>query len=252
MIDEARRTSFDRAADLYERVRPSYPRALADAALAHVPAHARLLEIGAGTGKATRVFAGRGHAITALEPGARLAEVLRRTVPEARVVETTFEAWEPDAVYDLVYAAQAIHWVDPAVRYVKAARVARAIAVIRNDKAPMERADLDAAYATWCGEAKGDRLDASRDEIVGDIVASGAFGTPSVHAFPWTARYATDDYLALQDSNSDHALLAPDARAGLYADIAAAIARRGGAIDIPYVALLVTAESGTATRAPGP
>jgi SAM-dependent methyltransferase len=242
MVDEARRTSFDRRAELYDEVRPSYPREVADAVLADVPDGGRLLEIGAGTGKATRWFAPH-RAVTALEPGEHLAAVLRRNAPEARVVETTFEAWEPDGVYDVVYAAQSIHWIAPEVRYVKAARVARAIAVIRNEKGAMERADLDAIYARWFGAAKPDSVGHARDEIVGEIAASGAFGPATVGSWAWSERYATARYLALLDTYSDHAVLAADVRTGLYADVADAIERRGGAIDIAYVTLLIRARS---------
>jgi hypothetical protein len=51
-IDEARRTSFDRKAKLYDAVRPSYPAALVDDVIARCSPR-RMLEIGAGTGKAT-------------------------------------------------------------------------------------------------------------------------------------------------------------------------------------------------------
>jgi len=62
-IDDARRRSFDATAELYDAVRPSYPDALADEVLAR--AGRRVLEIGAGTGKATVVFARRGASIEA-------------------------------------------------------------------------------------------------------------------------------------------------------------------------------------------
>jgi len=77
-IDEARRLSFDASAALYDAARPGYPDALADDLLA--TAGRRVLEIGAGTGKATVVFARRGASIVAIEPGPSLAVVLRRNV----------------------------------------------------------------------------------------------------------------------------------------------------------------------------
>jgi trans-aconitate methyltransferase len=148
-IDEASRTSFDRSAELYEAARPSYPEALVDEAVARsgIPAGGRILEIGAGTGKATRPFARRGYPIVALEPGAKMAAVLRRNVaafPRVAVEETTFEAWSgADRSFDLVVSAQAFHWVDPAVRYVKTAAALRprgALALIRNETAGLDPA----------------------------------------------------------------------------------------------------------------
>jgi len=92
-IDEASRTSFDRNAELYDAARPSYPEALVDEVVAAsgIPAGGRILEIGAGTGKATVPFARRGYAVVALEPGANLATILSRNVaafPEVAVEVT--------------------------------------------------------------------------------------------------------------------------------------------------------------------
>jgi len=58
----------------------------------------------------------------------------------------------------------------------------------------------------------------------------------------WHQRYATREYLDLLATYSDHALLAADARASLFAAIAAAIDRRGGAFVVPYVALAFLAQ----------
>src|SRR3954463_1654193 len=140
-IDETRRQSFDARATLYDAARPSYPEALARELLA--TAGRRVLEIGAGPGKATAVFARQGASIVALEPGLRLADVLRRNVAgyDVTIENTTFEAWPIARPFDLVIAAQSIHWVDPSVRYPKAAEVLApggVLAVIRNERRPFE------------------------------------------------------------------------------------------------------------------
>jgi ubiquinone/menaquinone biosynthesis C-methylase UbiE len=64
-----RALSFGSVAAAYEQFRPGYPEALVDAVLAYAghPVHTAL-EIGAGTGKATRVFAVRGITVTATDP----------------------------------------------------------------------------------------------------------------------------------------------------------------------------------------
>src|SRR5688572_27839099 len=139
MIDEARRISFDRKAERYDAVRPSYPAALIDDLIARC-APRRMLEIGAGTGKATVVFARAGRDLVALEPGANLAAGLERNVvgfQHVTVKRTTFEPYTDDGGFDLIYAAQALHWNDPAVRYPKPAALLRpgsALAAIINEK----------------------------------------------------------------------------------------------------------------------
>ena len=87
-----------------------------------------VLEVGCATGKATLPLARVGFRITALEPGAALAAAARANVVgyDVDVVEARFEDWEPNgAVFDLVFAATAWHWVDAEVRYPKAAAVLR-------------------------------------------------------------------------------------------------------------------------------
>jgi SAM-dependent methyltransferase len=249
-IDEARRRSFDGCAELYDSVRPSYPDALADEVIA--VGGRRMLEIGAGTGKATVVFARRGASIVALEPGPSLAAVLRRNVAglDVTVEETTFEAWPiapRQGAFDVVMAAQAIHWVDPAVRYAKAADVLApggTLALVRNEKAPLERGlneELGAAHARWhprpTDRPFASGVELARRELVEDIDASGRFRAVDVRLYPWTETYTTARYLELLDTYSDHATLAPELRVPLYRAIADVLDRRGGVLEMPYVSM---------------
>jgi SAM-dependent methyltransferase len=127
-------TTFDTAAEQYERARPGYPAALFDDLAALLPAGsaadaARVLEIGAGTGQATRDLLARGWRVIALEPGPELARVARRVLAgrgEVEVAETPFERWDGEpASFDLVFAATSWHWLDHAVAYEKAATLLR-------------------------------------------------------------------------------------------------------------------------------
>ncbi|GAA1625183.1 class I SAM-dependent methyltransferase [Actinoplanes couchii] len=106
---------FGEQAEEYHRVRPGYPAGLVSDLLA-LAGPGPVLEVGAGTGKATAAFAAHDVDLTCLEPDARMAAVLRRTVPGVPIVETTFEDWTPDRAYGLLISAQAWHWVDPARR----------------------------------------------------------------------------------------------------------------------------------------
>jgi SAM-dependent methyltransferase len=72
------------------------------------------LEIGAGTGKATRLLAQRGVTVTATEPdGAMLAELLKHVPATVKTVQAAFEDVRPDESYGLVYAAASLHWTNP-------------------------------------------------------------------------------------------------------------------------------------------
>src|SRR3954468_12024269 len=104
-----RRLTFDRVAELYDRVRPTYPPELIDDVAALGP---RVLEIGPGTGQATRALVERGLEVTAVELGTNLAAIARRNVPQAHVVNAEFETWEPErADFDAVVSFTAFHWI---------------------------------------------------------------------------------------------------------------------------------------------
>jgi len=79
---ERLRHTFNRAAEIYDRVRPDYPEALFDelVALAGLAPGDHLVEVGGATGKATRPLARRGFRITCVELGAELAAAARRNL----------------------------------------------------------------------------------------------------------------------------------------------------------------------------
>lgn len=145
-----RALSFGSVADHYERYRLGYPEELVDSVLQYAggPLHFAL-EIGAGTGKATRLFASRGIEVTALEPDAEMARVLKRTTLGSPVepVVTTFEEFEAARHFDLVYAAAAWHWADPATRWAHAVEmlVPGGVLALFGSEAELSDPDLFAA-----------------------------------------------------------------------------------------------------------
>jgi SAM-dependent methyltransferase len=114
---------FGSVAECYERYRLDYPDELVDTVLGYAGRPVcTALEVGAGTGKATRPFAARGIEVTALEPDADMAKVLARVTHglPVRPVVTTFEHFRTESRFDLVYAAAAWHWTSPVTRWAQA------------------------------------------------------------------------------------------------------------------------------------
>ncbi len=180
------RLVFGEVADDYDRIRPDYPAAILDALLAVAPGR-RVVEVGAGTGRATVELLRRGCAVTALEPSAEMAAVLAARVTSLRgdpaatsadpstgadlssdrgrgseaagsveVVAATFEAHAAQAApssADVVAAFQAWHWVDPTTGYAGAARLlgpGGALALCWNHPEPISpslRRAIDEVYA---------------------------------------------------------------------------------------------------------
>jgi SAM-dependent methyltransferase len=116
--------SFDRAAEEYERTRPDYPAALLD--VLPLGAGAEVLDLGAGTGKLTRVLAQRYPHVIAVEPLDGMRAILERVVPAAESKAGSAEALPlADASVDAVFAGQAFHWFANDEAVAEIARVLR-------------------------------------------------------------------------------------------------------------------------------
>lgn len=123
----ARARSFGSVASAYEEYRPGYPDEVVDHVLAYAGQPiSTALEIGAGTGKATRVFARRGIAITASDPDAAMLAELRKHVPASvTTVQAALEELPLTSTYDLVYAAASLHWTESTGRWSRVAALLR-------------------------------------------------------------------------------------------------------------------------------
>ena len=122
---------FNEVPELYDRVRPSYPADLfADlVAVSGIDERSSVLEVGCGTGQATRPLAEHGCQVTAVEPGAGLAEFARQRLAglsNINIEASTFEAWDAcDRSFDLLVAASSWHWIDPSIGWRRAHDVLR-------------------------------------------------------------------------------------------------------------------------------
>lgn len=114
--------TFNSVAELYDRARPSYPKELLSFVSETIDLNGEehILEIGPGTGQATKQFIERGHYISAIELGWDLAEVLKRNCPEnLEVIIGDFDELAPklNLRVPMVYCATAFHWLNPTTRY---------------------------------------------------------------------------------------------------------------------------------------
>lgn len=128
--DRAR--SFDAWAPDYDRYRPGYPDALFDAiaGLLRLPASPLVVDLGAGTGRATLAMAARGWRVTAVEPGKPMLDILRSRASNAGLVVAGVQARAEEtgldpASVDLATAAQAFHWFDKPRAITEMARIVR-------------------------------------------------------------------------------------------------------------------------------
>jgi ubiquinone/menaquinone biosynthesis C-methylase UbiE len=123
-------------AEQYDAFRPSAPDVLPSllAQLAGTPMPAHVVDIGAGTGLSTLVWAGHAQLVTGIEPNAdmrRQAEARLAAIPDEQRNSVRFIAASaehtglPDAYADIVTASQAFHWMEPVATLAEVARILR-------------------------------------------------------------------------------------------------------------------------------
>ena len=215
MADTNLKITFNTAPTLYEEVRPGYPAELIRDVidLSGLEDHSRVLEIGCGTGKATRPLAERGYELVCLDIGADLIAIAQeklKAFPNVSFVTEAFEAWRPGGKFDLIISATAFHWVDPKVRYLKAAEVLRSdgfLAVFSNQHVRKDEgffAEVQNLYDRYYLPGT-----VGRPTRATNFPGVEAFHAPIRRVYPWTQTYSTEEYIKLLNTYSDHIAL-PD------------------------------------------
>jgi SAM-dependent methyltransferase len=253
MVERLQRLVFGEVAEDYERHRPDYPDELMDElfTIAGLGRDDAALEIGAGTGKATRLLLARGLKVTAIEPDPAMAGVARRHAPGADFVVSGFEDWPlTPGAFAVVVAAQSWHWVDDDIGPRKAASALRSggwITLIWN------RPDLDGCEWHDALQPIYERIAPGMEHNVRKSFSNslpraaehlgrdGFFGTPIQRLVPWVARYTADEYVDFLNTHSDKRMLPNEQRRALFDAIHASIEQAGGVVDHPYVAELIAA-----------
>lgn len=264
--DHRRRLSFGSVAEQYDRYRPGYPAEMVDAVIAYAAPEpgARVLDVGAGTGRASLLFAERGYDVTAIEPDREMAAVASQRAATAglsiAIRNTEFEqARLPEDAFRILISGTAWHWVAPGVRSELAARVLEpggTLAPFWNRphwRGNPLRPGFDRIY-----DAVGEEFDAwprgpmnpagtfaelkdSREWLEEEFRGDHDFTELDARLYDWRQRYTTDEYLGLLGTHSDHITLPEAARERLFAGVRSSIDAAGGSFELSYQTLLCLA-----------
>jgi SAM-dependent methyltransferase len=141
-----------------------------------------VVDLGAGTGRASLAMAELGWRVTAVEPGKPMLDVLRGEATEAGLLLSTVQAnaeqtgLDPQSA-DLVTAAQSFHWFDMDRALAEIARIlkpAGGVALFWNVR-DGERSPFLADYDVLLARHAATGSDTGRYEAVGRIETARAF-----------------------------------------------------------------------------
>lgn len=251
-----KRLSFNEVPEIYDEIRPSYPAALFDVLFAMLPPAPTIVEVGPGTGQATKDLLSRGASVHAVEIGPATAAKLRRNLASTSLEVSVgdFEQIElAGSSADAVFAATAYHWIGARAQTDRPAFVLRAggiVAVVDliQVTSAVDAGFFDAAQPIYDrygqghrgppAPARGDVDPPIRAVLEGDQ----RFQQVVVRRWDWDQTYTTAEYRKLVRSFSATQLMASSPRLGLLEDLEALIDQEfGGQITRPLVATLTTA-----------
>ena len=227
------RLSFDGAAEIYDTVRPSYPTAMFDALFELLPSEPTIIEVGPGTGQATRDLLARGASVHAIEIGPAMAAKLRSNLPSGRLRVTVgdFEAIRiTPASADAAFAATAYHWISSPAQTDRPAAVLRAGGVVAivdliQVDSPDDAGFFAASQPIYARYGQGHpgppapTRDAVDPEIRRALEADARFESVTVHRYDWNQTYTASEYRQLMLSYSGTQMMNEPHRTGLLDDI---------------------------------
>ena len=243
---ELRRT-FNEDEINYDKARPGYP----DEVFACIREYAgigsgdKAVEIGVGTGQATKPFLDMGLNVTAAELGDRLAAYVGEKFADnenfsvicADFMDIRFE----ENAFDLIYSATAFHWLEQEAAYAKVLQLLKpggTIALFWNHPFP-NRLDDESNIANRRIYDKhrpgGKKVREFEEKDCAERVEamkSAGFTDVRSKVFRRVRRLTTDEYIALINTYSDHRALPDKKRRAFEEDMKNAINEVGGKINI--------------------
>ncbi|MFH1780107.1 MAG: class I SAM-dependent methyltransferase [Candidatus Micrarchaeota archaeon] len=202
--------SFGKISELYDEVRLDYPEELIldVIAMSNLSPKAKILEVGIGTGKATKAFAEKGYNLTALDVDKAQILVAKKNLLEFSSIEyvvCAFEDYLPRNKFDLVFAAQTFHWIKPELRHKKVhvcLKIGGYLAVFSNFPSATTKLEFEMRklYAECPGFNKVDY--ATLNVLQEQLENSGFFEKVERRMYKRDIVYTREKYLGLVNSFS--------------------------------------------------
>ncbi|MFA6272169.1 MAG: class I SAM-dependent methyltransferase [Patescibacteria group bacterium] len=117
--------SFNSVSKSYDRYRPDYPQKLIDDIILYsgIQESSNILEIGTGSGLASEYFLSKGFKLTMLDISKKLIIIAKnkfKKYKDTKYIINSFEKTRlPSKNFDLIFSAQAFHWLDQELSFKK-------------------------------------------------------------------------------------------------------------------------------------
>jgi SAM-dependent methyltransferase len=245
--------SFGSDVDRYDRTRPHYPDALIGRIVAASPG-LRFLDVGCGTGIASRQFQAAGCQVLGVEPDARMADFARRTGVDVEVAK--IETWDPAGRrFDAVVAGTAWHWVDPVAGAAKAAQILRPggrLALFWHVfQQPAEimtafaevylRVVPDSPFNFQQPRPAAEMYQQIFAKVGAGLQTAGGFGEPEQWQYDWEHVYTREEWLDQMPTQGPLTSLPAEQLTEVLDGVGAAIDAMGGSFTMHYATVAVTA-----------
>jgi SAM-dependent methyltransferase len=226
--------SFDQEAPLYHSIRPRYPEAVFDDLIQStgLQAKAKIVEIGPGTGQATKSLATRGYSIIAIEIGESLSNIAHcelREYSNVAIINDAFENVElPIQSFDLVFAATSFHWIKPGLQYLKPHQLLKSnghLAIVHTHHISDSKGDLffhasQPVYKKYFPKSNKPNIALpTQQEIKHGKLDEKLFELSHFQTFPLRIDYTANEYVQLINTYSPTLRLPLEKRVAFLKDI---------------------------------
>lgn len=250
------RLSFDAAVAVYDEIRPTYPAEVFSTLFALLPPRPNVVEVGPGTGQATKDLLARGAVVHAIEISPMMAAKLRSNLPSECLHVSVGDFEEIDLAAqraDAVFSATAYHWICPKAQLDRPAAILRPggiVAIV--DLIQVDSSDdrgffasAQPIYERYGQGHSGPPAPARADvepAIRGALTEDQRFGAVVMRRYDWNQTYSASDYRKVMLSYSATQMMDDADRVGLLEDMESFVNERfDGYVIRPLVVTITTA-----------
>lgn len=241
--------TFEYASSDYDKSRPTYIKEIYEDIFHYKPINSdsHVLEIGLGTGKASRPILDTQCHFIGIEPGEQLSDLARKRYQAyanfSLFNQTLQEFVSSDKSFDLIYAATAFHWIPEEYGYNRVfnllkpggafARFAYHAGADKGREAMTE--EIQEIYSRYLHLKERPKEYTTEDaKKIAEIACQYGFSDTTYRLYSVTKDFTADEYMALLRTYPNHMKVGESDRKMLFKGIHSAINNHGGIITVYY------------------